>query len=89
MSSNLGDPAPHAKSYTSFPATLVPPATGGIILSNFAAGAASITLTTVGGEQITMAEGTPAVSAAAAYLPIQVASIQAVANIGTVTALWH
>ena len=91
MSSNLGDPAPHAKSYTSFgsPVTLSPPATGGLLLSNFAAGAASITVVMAGGETTTIALGTPTVASAPVYLPIQVQAINAATSVGTVTALWH
>ena len=91
MSSILGDPAPHAQSYTSFgsPITLPMGARGGLLLSNFAAGAASITLTTVSGETVVIALGTPTVASAPVYLPIQAAVINAAASIGTVTALWH
>ena len=89
MSSILGDPAPHAQSYTSFPVTFPAPARGGILLSNFAAGAASITVVTAGGETVVIALGTPTVANIPIYLPIQVAAVSAVASIGTVTALWH
>jgi hypothetical protein len=90
MASELNQPAPHAAAYTSgFPVTLPIPARGGLLLSNFAAGAASVTLTTVGGESVTIALGTTAVGNVPVYLPIQAAIINAVANVGTVVALWH
>ena len=89
MSSILGDPAPHAQSYTSFPVTFPAPARGGILLSSFAAGVASITLPTVGGETVVIALGTPTVANIPIYLPIQAVGVSAAPSIGAVTALWH
>jgi hypothetical protein len=59
------------------------------LLSNFSAGASSISLTTVGGELITIALGTTAVGNNPMYLPIQAQTINSVTGVGTVTALWH
>lgn len=89
MSSELNYPAPHAQVVTSFPTTLAQPSRGGIILSNFSAGASSITVTMAGGEVVTMSLGTAAASNNPVYLPIQITAINAVTNLGTVTALWH
>ena len=90
MSSELNYPAPHAASYTSgFPVTLPKTATGGLLLSNFAAGAASITITTPGGETVIIALGTTAVGNNPMVIPIQATIINAVTGVGTVTALWH
>ena len=89
MSSNLGDPCPHAQVITSFPMTLAQPARGGIILSNFGAGASSLTVTTAGGEVIVLSLGTTAAQNNPVYLPIQITAVNAAANVGTVTALWH
>ena len=89
MAGELNYPAPHAAVYNSFPATFAQKATGGIIISNWGAGASNLTLTTVGGESLLIAFGTTAVSNNPVYLPIQVAAITAANNVGTVTALWH
>jgi hypothetical protein len=91
MSSELNYPAPHAAAYTSFgsPIPLSPPARAGLLLGSFAAGAASITVTTVGGEIVVIPLGTTAVGNVPVYLPIQAAAINAAANVGVVVALWH
>jgi hypothetical protein len=91
MASKLGQPCPHAKAYTSFasPIVLDPPARGGIICSNFSTGASSVNLTTVGGEAIFLTSANNAQTDGPIYLPIQVAVINAVANVGQITVLWH
>ena len=89
MSSELNYPAPHAQVVTSFPMTLAQPSRGGIILSNFSAGASSITVTMAGGEQVIISLGTAVASNNPVYLPLQITAINAVTNLGTVTALWH
>lgn len=90
MSSRLADPFPHAATYTSFGSPVqLTVAARGLLLSNFAAGAASITITTVNNETITIPLGTTAVGNVPVYLPIQVAVINSATNVGAVTALWH
>jgi hypothetical protein len=89
MSSILGDPFPHAQVYTSgFPVTLNPPARA-LLLTNFSAAASSITITTISGEVLTIPLGNTSAQEAPVYLPIQTAVINAVSNLGAVTALWH
>lgn len=90
MSAILNDPFPHAANVNigSLPAAISPSARA-LLLSNFAAAAASITVQTVGGETVTIALGTTTVASAPVILPLQVQAITAIANIGTVTALWH
>jgi hypothetical protein len=80
---------PHAQSFVSFPVTFPIPAYGGLILSNFSAASSSITFTTLGGETVTMALGNVAATNNPYYLPIQIAAVNAVTNVGTVTALWN
>jgi hypothetical protein len=79
----------HAQSFTSFPVTFPTPAYGGLLISNFAASASSITFTTLGGETVTMALGNVSASNNPYFLPIQIVAIVAVTNVGTVTALWN
>jgi hypothetical protein len=88
MSSRFADPFPHAATFTSFP-QLLNVAARGLLLSNFAAGVASVTITTVSNEQVTIPLGTTAVGNVPVYLPIQAAAINAATNVGAVTALWH
>ena len=90
MSGIFSDPFPHAAYYTSFssPVTLSPVARG-LLLSNFAAGAASITFTTVNSEVITVALGTLVAASLPIFLPVQASMINSVTGVGTVTALWH
>jgi hypothetical protein len=78
----------HAQVVTSFPTTLAQPSRGGIILSNFSAGASSITVTMLGGEQVVISLGTAAASNNPVWLPLQITAINAAANLGTVVALW-
>ena len=87
MSSNLGDPCPHAQAYTSFPVTFPAPARGGLLFTNITGGATTIVLTTVGGETVTLPLGT--ISDSILYVPIQATAIVSAANIGTIVALWH
>jgi hypothetical protein len=90
MPGELDPPYLHAQVYTSgFPITLNPPARGGIIISNFLSGTSSISFTTVGGETIVMTAAANAQANGPVYLPIQVASINSLTNIGAVTALWN
>lgn len=90
MSSRFADPFPHAAIFTSFGSPIqLGVAARGLLLSNFAAGAASITITTVSNEQVTIPLGTTAVGNVPVYLPIQAAVINAATNVGAVTALWH
>jgi hypothetical protein len=88
MSSALRDPFPHAATVTAS-ATPLTVAANALLLCNFAAGAASITVTTAGGETLTIALGTPTVANIPIVLPIQVTAVTAISNIGTVVALWH
>lgn len=90
MSANLIDPYPHGAIFTSFgsPVSLSPPARE-LILSNFAAGACSITVITVNGETLVIALGTLTVATPPISLPIQCSQIVTATGIGTAMALWH
>ena len=91
MSSELNYPCPHAAVYTSCgsPITLNPPARGGILLLNFSAAASTVTITTVSGETLLIPLGNTTVQEVPIFLPIQVAVINAVSNVGAVISLWH
>ena len=90
MSGAFSDPFPHAAAFAgaSAPITFSVPARG-LLLSNFAAASASITVQTVSGETDVIALGVTALTTPPIYLPIQAAGIQAAPNVGTITALWH
>ena len=93
MSGAFNDPFPHAASYVvsalTLPFTLPVPARE-LILSNFPAGAVSITVQTVSGETVVIPLGTTAITTPPITLPIQVAAILAASpNTITITALWH
>jgi hypothetical protein len=48
-----------------------------------------VNLTTIGGETIFLTSANNAQTDGPIYLPIQVAVINAVANVGQITVLWH
>jgi glycine/serine hydroxymethyltransferase len=89
MSAIFSDPFPHAAVVTA--STTVPLAVParGLLLSNFAASANSITVVTVGGETVVIALGTQTTASAPIYLPIQVTMVTATTGVGTIVALWH
>ena len=99
MSATFSDPFPHAQSYTTLTAAQItfPVVARGLLLSNFSAAAASITVLTAAGEAVTIALGTLTVASIPIYLPIQAQGFfgigatggQQLTGVQCVTALWH
>lgn len=91
MSASLNDPAPHATAITPNDSASLSKTAARLLLANFGAGAAAIRVTTAGGEDVTIALGTPGVAGLLMMLPIQVTKVWATgtANITTILALSH